>query len=314
MHRHSKFATSKIATMVVARIIDPVEESGSIRSPSVSSPKQQKLNTMNINNDLNESQQPLPYPNIFRRYILSNIETVSRSDAERPVKKFTFQVIHPKDRLPKFLPGDYIEIMSEANNHIVIRPYTPLQGPSENSFCILVKIYKDGAMSQHLNKQLRNFEIKVRGPFDIADRMVQVSSPSLKPASIHSRPSSPPLPSPNTGNDKFSAIYSDKIKQRSQYGNLCWDHLFMVCGGTGITPMLQLIQYHMDKATSGSKFNLYLLNANDTIADLIQPQYLDYLCTVLNLIGFIKIILYLHRQFHQDYLIMVAQVEAIQIV
>ncbi|PKC15523.1 hypothetical protein RhiirA5_348937 [Rhizophagus irregularis] len=55
----------------------------------------------------------------------------------------------------------------------------------------------------------------------------------------------------------------------------------MVCGGTGITPMLQLIQYHMDKATSGSKFNLYLLNANDTIADLIQPQYLDYLCTVL---------------------------------
>ncbi|GBC41947.2 heme peroxidase [Rhizophagus irregularis DAOM 181602=DAOM 197198] len=322
MHRHSKFATSKIATMVVARIIDPVEESGSIRSPSVSSPKQQKLNTMNINNDLNESQQPLPYPNIFRRYILSNIETVSRSDAERPVKKFTFQVIHPKDRLPKFLPGDYIEIMSEANNHVVIRPYTPLQGPSENSFCILVKIYKDGAMSQHLNKQLRNFEIKVRGPFDIADRMVQVSSPSLKPASIHSRPSSPPLPSPNTGNDNFSAIYSDKIKQRSQYGSirggqslysfgdsniqgynlntydhllegrsgillnkeredLCWDHLFMVCGGTGITPMLQLIQYHMDKATSGSKFNLYLLNANDTIADLIQPQYLDYLCTVL---------------------------------
>jgi len=26
---------------------------------------------------------------------------------------------------------------------------------------------------------------------------------------------------------------------------------------------------------------LYLLNANDTIADLIQPAYLDYLCTVL---------------------------------
>src|SRR5437763_15475576 len=38
----------------------------------------------------------------------------------------------------------------------------------------------------------------------------------------------------------------------------------------------------MDKAaTLGSKFNLYLLNANDTIADLIQPNYLDYLCTVL---------------------------------
>ncbi|GBB83501.1 hypothetical protein RclHR1_10200008 [Rhizophagus clarus] len=331
MHRHSKFATAKIATMVVARIIDPIEENGSMRSPSVSSPKQKLNDSINLE-DLNELQQPLPYPpSIFRRYILSNIETVSRNDAEKLVKKFTFQVIHPKDRLPKFFPGDYIEIMSEANNHIVIRPYTPLQGPTENSFCILVKIYKDGAMSQHLNKQLRNFEIKVRGPFDIADRIIHVSSPTLKPASIKSGPTSPSL-SPShafsTGNDKFSAIYgSDKrseFKQRSQYGSirggqslystgdsniqsgfnlntydnllegrsgillnkeredLCWDHLFMVCGGTGITPMLQLIQYHMDKAsTLDSKFNLYLLSANDTIADLIQPQYLDYLCTVL---------------------------------
>jgi len=166
----------------------------------------------------------------------------------------------------------------------------------------------------------------VRGPFDIADRMSQVSSPSLKPVSIISRPSSPSLTSQThafaTGNDKYAS--RPDIKQRSQGSSLsmgqsmynysgsniqsgynlnnlnhildgrsgillnkeredlCWDHLFMVCGGTGITPMLQLIQYHMDKAaTLGSKFNLYLLNANDTIADLIQPQYLDYLCTVL---------------------------------
>jgi hypothetical protein len=119
----------------------------------------------------------------------------------------------------------------------------------------------------------------VRGPFDIADRMVQLSSPSLKPASIHSRPISP------SGNDKFSAIYSEKSKHRSQYGSirggqslysygdsniqsgynlnnfdhlldgrtgillnkerddLCWDHLFMVCGGTGITPMLQMVSF-----------------------------------------------------------------------
>jgi len=46
--------------------------------------------------------------------------------------------------------------------------------------------------------------------------------------------------------------------------------------------VFELIQYHMEKAaTIGSNFNLYLLNANDTIADLIQPIYLDYLCTVL---------------------------------
>src|SRR5437016_4541370 len=100
--------------------------------------------------------------------------------------------------------------------------------------------------------------------------MVQVSSPSLKPASIISRPSSPSLTSP-------THAYATGIKQRSQHTmsrgqsvfsysgsniqsghglnnlnqildgrsgillnkereDLCWDHLFMVCGGTGITP------------------------------------------------------------------------------
>jgi hypothetical protein len=167
MHRHSKFATSKLASMVIARVVDPVDEGFSVHSPSSpSSPtlapnKQQKLKDINIsilnsNNDLNDLQQPTPYsPYIFRRYILTNIETVSRNDSTKPVKKFTFQVIHPKDRLPKFLPGDYIEIMSYANNHVIIRPYTPLQGPTENSFCILVKVYNDGAMSQHLVSRVK---------------------------------------------------------------------------------------------------------------------------------------------------------------
>jgi hypothetical protein len=163
MHRHSKFATSKIASMVIARIVDPIDEGISVHTLSVpSSPKQQKLRDMNIsilnsNNEMNDLQQVSYSPHIFRRYILTNIETATRSDSAKPVKKFTFQVIHPKDRLPKFLPGDYIEIMSYANSHVIIRPYTPLQGPTENSFCILVKIYKDGAMSQHLVSKLKLF-------------------------------------------------------------------------------------------------------------------------------------------------------------
>jgi hypothetical protein len=133
MHRHSKFATAKLATMVVARISDTDEK---------------KDDEFNSQSTLTTSQDNSPF--IFRRYILTNIELASRHDAENPVKKLTFQVLHPKDKLPRFQPGDYIEIMSYVNKHMVIRPYTPLQGPSDKTFTILVKIYKDGAMSQHL--------------------------------------------------------------------------------------------------------------------------------------------------------------------
>ncbi|CAI2176968.1 15881_t:CDS:10 [Funneliformis geosporum] len=291
MHRHSKFATSKLASMVTARI--------KYKQIEISDEKEPLMTLLPPNQPPN---QPL-HCNIFRRYILTNIEFVTRQNSENPVKKFTFQVIHQNDTLPRFLPGDYIEIMSFTNNQVTTRLYTPVQGPNENSFCIFVKIYKDGIMSQYLNKQLKNFEIKARGPFDIADRISQVtSSPSLKPDSINSRPSSPTYLSSNNAriasgmyNNNFSIIRSNSINTHLNLldgrsgillnkvrEDLCWDYLFMVCGGTGITPMLQLIQYHMDKAsTSNSDFKLFLLVANDTIADLICPKYLDYLCQVL---------------------------------
>ncbi|GBB83499.1 hypothetical protein RclHR1_10200006 [Rhizophagus clarus] len=312
MHRHSKFATSKLATMVVARISDLSDDYGQQK-------KDDYLNTPTNTTLTNTSQDNSPY--IFRRYILTNIESVTRHDAENPVKKLTFQVLHPKDKLPKFLPGDYIEIMSYVNKHIVIRPYTPLQGPTDKTFTILVKIYNDGAMSQHLGKQLRNFEIAVRGPFDIAERMNVQSSllqTNLSPTSPTIVPTSPnlvrrgttlarknsvnnvvinPHQSYQPSNFGLDSVFGDE--NRSVYGtnsnngasqprillnpargDQCWDVLFMVCGGTGLTPMLQLIQYHFDNADNfKSKFKLHLLCANTQISDIISMKYLDFLAS-----------------------------------
>ncbi|CAI2175626.1 490_t:CDS:10 [Funneliformis geosporum] len=297
MHRHSKFATSKLASMVIARL------SNSAITDTI---KQNPMRSFEINNE--KITQPLSSSQIFRRYILINIELVTRHNAANPVKKFTFQVIHQKDKLPRFLPGDYIEIMSFTNNQVITRLYTPIQGPTDNSFCILVKIYKDGIMSQHLNKQLKNFEIKVRGPFDIANRMVL---PILE-TNILTRPSSPSLGETNKNlsiydlrkshsiatylqqNGIVNTLYNSDVDNNNllegrsgillnkEREDLCWDYLFMVCCGTGIAPMLQLIQYHMEKAaSSGSDFKLFLLIANGTIADLIYPKYLDYICQIL---------------------------------
>ncbi|RGB24946.1 hypothetical protein C1646_724956 [Rhizophagus diaphanus] len=309
MHRHSKFATSKLATMVVARISDISDE--------YSQHKKDDIGTLTNTTLTNMSQDSSPY--IFRRYILTNIELATRHDAENRVKKLTFQVLHPKDKLPKFFPGDYIEIMSYVNKHVVIRPYTPLQGPTDKTFTILVKVYNDGAMSQHLDKQLRNFEIAVRGPFDIAERMSIQSSTNVLPTSPTIGPTSPNLVRRGTttlmrqnsvnnvvinphhsyqpSNFGLDSVFGDE--SRSLYGTIsnsgagqsrillnpargdqCWDTLFMVCGGTGLTPMLQLIQYHFDNADNfKSNFKLHLLCANTQIADIISMKYLDFLAS-----------------------------------
>src|SRR5688572_26148980 len=50
-------------------------------------------------------------------------------------------------------------------------------------------------------------------------------------------------------NPKFNSIVNSDFGKRSgilfnkEKEDLCWDYLFMVCGGTGIAPMLQLVSY-----------------------------------------------------------------------
>ncbi|KAF9975092.1 hypothetical protein BGZ73_001384 [Actinomortierella ambigua] len=58
----------------------------------------------------------------------------------------------------------------------------------------------------------------------------------------------------------------------------CWSLLLMVAGGTGLTPMLQLIQHHLHHAASLDRhFNMYLLYLNQSPKDIIAGPYLDTL-------------------------------------
>ena len=102
---------------------------------------------------------------------------------------------------------------------------------------------------------MKNFEVKVRGPFDIASRMIYLPSMS----SSESETSRPPSQNSHgfykghgkksidiQENPMFNNILNSKrsgVLLNKERGDLCWDVLFMVCGGTGITPMLQLVSY-----------------------------------------------------------------------
>jgi hypothetical protein len=120
----------------------------------------------------------------------------------------------------------------------------------------------------------------VRGPFDIADRMTtnyQAPSTTLEPPNTLTRPSSPMISSfgfngldymirPNNFSTYFqyenhhkgysignsnsnesnnNVILGDRtgVLLNKEREDLCWDCLFMVCGGTGITPMIQMVSY-----------------------------------------------------------------------
>ena len=85
MHRHSKFATSKLASMVIARMADSIDEGVNLnlnsQAQTISKQKSGDEKFSILNNDIAYS------PNIFCRYILTHIETVSRNTIQ-PVKKY----------------------------------------------------------------------------------------------------------------------------------------------------------------------------------------------------------------------------------
>jgi hypothetical protein len=128
-HHHSMFATTKLASMVIAKLADEYPDSPQKVQP-------------NVENEL--------VPHVFRRYILINKEIVSRSDAQRPVVKLTFQVINSNEQLPEYLPGDYIEILSHIKGQVLLRSYTPLQSGRDKCFSVIIRIYEEGLMSRHL--------------------------------------------------------------------------------------------------------------------------------------------------------------------
>src|SRR5690606_25201098 len=58
----------------------------------------------------------------------------------------------------------------------------------------------------------------------------------------------------------------------------CWNRLILIAGGTGITPMIQLIQHHIrHQHRLDPKFSMHLLFLNHTFLDIVAGPYLDSL-------------------------------------
>lgn len=179
------------------------------------------------------------------------LELVEREELSHDTRRFRFKL--PSSEHVLGLPiGQHIYLSARVDGQLVVRPYTPVSSDDDKGFMdLVVKVYfknvhpkfpEGGKMSQYLEAMKVGETIDVRGPSGLLEyrgRGVFAIKPDKK---------SPP-----------ALVTAKKVN--------------LIAGGTGITPMLQLVrQVARDE---GDTTQLALLFANQTEADILLRQELE---------------------------------------
>ncbi|KAF5294635.1 hypothetical protein FQA39_LY02767 [Lamprigera yunnana] len=148
--------------------------------------------------------------------------------------------------------GQHIHLSAKIEDEMVIRSYTPVSCDDDHGFVdLVIKVYfknvhpkfpNGGKMSQHLENLKLGDKIDVRGPSGRLNYL---------------------------GNGKFSI----KKLRKDPAEMVTASKVGMIAGGTGITPMLQLIR-HIVKDPSDST-ELRLLFANQSEKDILVRKELE---------------------------------------
>ncbi|XP_055385834.1 NADH-cytochrome b5 reductase 3 isoform X2 [Condylostylus longicornis] len=177
------------------------------------------------------------------KYILPLIESETLSHDTR---RFRFGLPSPNHILG--LPvGQHVHLIATINNEIIIRPYTPISSDDDLGYVdLVIKVYfknvhpkfpDGGKMSQYLESLKIGDTVAFRGP---------------------------------------SGKFSIKKLRKDPAKIVTTNKVNMIAGGTGITPMLQLIREILKKCKK-DKTELALLFANQTERDILLRKELDQL-------------------------------------
>uniref|UniRef100_A0A8C5LE68 NADH-cytochrome b5 reductase n=1 Tax=Jaculus jaculus TaxID=51337 RepID=A0A8C5LE68_JACJA len=148
--------------------------------------------------------------------------------------------------------GNYVHLLATINDELVVRAYTPVSRDDDQGFVdLIIKIYfknvhpkypEGGKMTQYLENMNTGDTVLCRGP---AGRLFYLEPGKL---AIKAYPSS-----------------------KSEEKLVC--HLGMIAGGTGITPMLQLIRHIIKNPNDRTMMSL--LFANQTEEDILLRKELE---------------------------------------
>ncbi|XP_062404121.1 NADH-cytochrome b5 reductase 2 [Sardina pilchardus] len=178
-----------------------------------------------------------------------------KEDISHDTKRLRFGLPSPSHVLG--LPvGQHVYLSAKVNGSLVIRAYTPVSSDEDQGFVdLVVKVYHKnthpnypdgGKMSQYLNDMGIGDTMDFRGPNGLLVYKGHGTF-SIRP-------------------DKKSEAKIRKFK-----------HVGMIAGGTGITPMLQLIRCITSNPTDNTKCSL--LFANQTEKDILLREELDKIQT-----------------------------------
>nr|XP_006812541.1 PREDICTED: NADH-cytochrome b5 reductase 3-like [Saccoglossus kowalevskii] len=179
------------------------------------------------------------------------LELVDKEIISHDTRRFRFAL--PSMEHVLGLPiGQHIYLSAKINGNLVVRPYTPVSSDDDKGFMdLVVKIYfkgvhpkfpDGGKMSQHLENMPIGDYIDVRGP----SGLLTYASPGV--FAIRPDKKSPP-----------------ELKKTKKLG--------MIAGGTGVTPMLQLVRAILKDPEDNTE--LYLIFANQTEKDILCRQELE---------------------------------------
>ncbi|XP_043256160.1 NADH-cytochrome b5 reductase 2 isoform X2 [Colletes gigas] len=180
-----------------------------------------------------------------------SLPLIQRELISRDTRKLTFGLPTP-DHVLGLPIGQHVHLTANINKEVIIRSYTPVSSDDDHGHVdLVVKVYfknehpefpEGGKLSQHLNNLYIGDTIDFRGP---SGRLIY------------------------KGNGKFS-IKTLRKDPPSEYNV---KKVVMLAGGTGITPMLQLIRAIVKDTTD--KTQCSLLFANQTEKGIVLKEELD---------------------------------------
>ncbi|CAF0726697.1 unnamed protein product [Rotaria sordida] len=176
---------------------------------------------------------------------------VHKENVSHDTRRFRFQL--PSSKHVLGLPvGQHIYLTAHINGELVKRPYTPTTSDdNQGYFELVIKVYPQGKMTQYLDK------------FSIGQK-IEVSGPS--------------------GNLIYrdNGLFDIRPRKPEPFVSRRIHRLGLIAGGTGITPMYQILNEILKEQTSivpGDRVDIkiWLLFANQTEQDILLREELELL-------------------------------------
>ncbi|KAI9188251.1 hypothetical protein H9P43_002642 [Blastocladiella emersonii ATCC 22665] len=204
--------------------------------------------------------------------------TTAASGASGPVYLFRLAFRSPSEEV-WFKPGDSVvlQLPAEDGRQLHTRAYTPIACQAQGYLDLIIRVYPNGALTPLLEQLEVGDEVSVRGP----DRC---------PKSLLRLTPAPPGRREVIGGDGDGAAAAGAMTRALVVRGLeidpvsrgCYEHVGLIAAGTGITPMLLLIDYYVkhcprDPASGVPLSRITLLYQAKNRGDLVYYNELEAL-------------------------------------